>query len=203
MDSLESEAASSVFFELVLGVDTPRQIADSLRETPPSVIEQLHQLQKAGFVRLGRKEGKFQHYEINWDRFMKECLDWAPHLTNAIVIASTERDEREYAKLEKLKKDLRKNKYFQTLFMNYFRRVAEMRQRVDVYLIDTNFDTISAAIGVFEESLIRLFPSLKKEGKGAAKFLSLIETWVNAVSRSLLFRQGPVEESFKEIEKTS
>lgn len=49
------------------GINNPKNIAGALEVKPPSVIYQLHRLKHVGFVKIGEKEGKVQHYEIDWE----------------------------------------------------------------------------------------------------------------------------------------
>jgi len=62
-------------FKVVLlianGIDNPRSLADALDVKPPTVIYQLRRLRKVKFVKLGAKEGRIQHYKINWKELGK------------------------------------------------------------------------------------------------------------------------------------
>lgn len=74
IDPLASVGCSEVFFQLLLGRKTPKEISERLRTSPPTVVEHLRRLQGLGVVRLGRKEGKFQPYEVDWEGFAREVL---------------------------------------------------------------------------------------------------------------------------------
>jgi DNA-binding transcriptional regulator GbsR (MarR family) len=54
-----------VFYSLLKGRSTLTDISEDLKITRPSVIEQLRRLQKAGLVKLGTKDGKYQHYRVD------------------------------------------------------------------------------------------------------------------------------------------
>lgn len=56
---------SEVFYSLLRGRSTLTDISEDLKITRPSVIEQLRRLQKAGLVKLGAKNGKYQHYGVD------------------------------------------------------------------------------------------------------------------------------------------
>jgi hypothetical protein len=77
-------------------------------------------------VEIGEKEGKFQHYKINWKRFVDESLNRVPTLSILEFLISTEKKEKSRKRLkmqsESLKKvlgELRENRYFWE-FINIF-----------------------------------------------------------------------------------
>jgi|GEM_PF-3720551 len=63
-----------VLLLIVNGVDNPKSIGEGLGVKPPSVIYQLQRLKRIGLVALGEKEGKIQHYKINWDGLERTFL---------------------------------------------------------------------------------------------------------------------------------
>lgn len=67
---LGNPSTSRVLFLLILGIDSPKQIADRLEIKSPSAIDQLHRLRKIRLVRLGGKSGREQHYELDWERLV-------------------------------------------------------------------------------------------------------------------------------------
>jgi len=69
IDPLASVDCSEVFFQLLLGRTTPKEISEKLGISPPTVVEHLRRLRELGVVRLGGKEGKFQPYEVDWKGF--------------------------------------------------------------------------------------------------------------------------------------
>lgn len=77
VDPFASVSVSEVFFQLVKGNDTPKSISEALGMTPPTVVECLWKLREMGVVELGEKEGKLQHYRINWRRFAEQFLEHA------------------------------------------------------------------------------------------------------------------------------
>lgn len=56
---------SEVFYSLMKGRSTLTDISEDLKITRPSITEQLRRLQKAGIVKLGAKDGKYQNYELD------------------------------------------------------------------------------------------------------------------------------------------
>ena len=53
---------------LLNGKTTPTTLAHEMKIRPPSAIDHLRRLQKFGLVKLGRKEGKKQHYDLDLQR---------------------------------------------------------------------------------------------------------------------------------------
>ena len=51
-DSLTNWGTSKVFYAMILGSTTPKEIAEDLDITPPAVIDQLRRLQKIGIVKF-------------------------------------------------------------------------------------------------------------------------------------------------------
>ena len=54
-----------MFYSLLKGRSTLTDISEDLKITRPSVTEQLRRLQKARLVKLGAKDGKYQHYRVD------------------------------------------------------------------------------------------------------------------------------------------
>ena len=71
------------------GKTTLAQISEHLGITSPSVIEQLRRLQRAGLVKLGEKEGKYQHYEVNSEGLSRLFLDNSTKLLHRALTDST------------------------------------------------------------------------------------------------------------------
>lgn len=63
--ALTNIGTSKVFYSLLNGKTTLTEIAEQLKISRPSVIEQLHRLEKVKLVKLGTKEGRYQHYEVD------------------------------------------------------------------------------------------------------------------------------------------
>jgi DNA-binding CsgD family transcriptional regulator len=59
------------------GINSPIDIAKQMNICPSSVVFHLKRLRKAGYVRYGEKEGKKEHYEINWDGLVGLFLEEA------------------------------------------------------------------------------------------------------------------------------
>lgn len=77
VDPLSNVGTSNVFRELCSGPKNPKKIADALGIRSPPVIEQLRRLQKVGIVRLGRKIGRAQNYEVDWKAFLELFINRA------------------------------------------------------------------------------------------------------------------------------
>ncbi len=58
---------SKVFYSLINSKSTLTEVSEDLKITRPSAVEQLRRLQKAGVVKLGAKNGKYQHYGVNFE----------------------------------------------------------------------------------------------------------------------------------------
>jgi len=55
---------------LLDGKTTPTTLAYELKIRPPSAIDHLRRLQRFGLVKLGRKEGVSQHYDLDIQRLV-------------------------------------------------------------------------------------------------------------------------------------
>jgi len=73
-DPLKSVSASVVLSYLMQGYDTPSAIAKQMHKTSENVIEHLRKLIWADIVAKSKKEGKIQHYIINWEILFKNAL---------------------------------------------------------------------------------------------------------------------------------
>jgi len=106
----EKSPALAVLGEIALGVTTPKHLALSLDKSSPAIMKQLNLLKDIGWVKLGEKKGKFQHYEINWDRVVSFYLSKAPRLQYAAHLSM---------ELHDVRRRLSQNERFKLLFINY------------------------------------------------------------------------------------
>jgi len=189
---LRSSAASSVLFQLIAGRRSPIEISRAVGDSSPAVIRQLWRLRKAGAVKLGEKTGKFQNYDVNWERLVEEAVDRMINLGTAMVLASLSDNVERFNLLEDVKRKLKKNKHFRSLFRLFIEEEAKRRETADVYLITT--ETFQDAIRKFENFLPRLFPSLKKDvaDPEKAELLSLLKTLCEAVEEANDFESIPL-----------
>jgi DNA-binding transcriptional regulator GbsR (MarR family) len=80
---------SEVFYSLIKGKSTLTEISEDLKITRPSVIEQLRRFQKAGLVKLGAKNGKYQHYIVNLDGLSNLFLNQSARLLHLALTRKT------------------------------------------------------------------------------------------------------------------
>lgn len=59
---------------MMQGVDTPTELAETLKIKPPTVMEQLGRLRRIRVVRPGEKTGREQHYVIDWHKLAEETI---------------------------------------------------------------------------------------------------------------------------------
>jgi DNA-binding transcriptional ArsR family regulator len=64
-NALANVGMSKVFYSILNGSTTSKAISQELKITPPSVMEQLHRLRKVKLVKHGKKDGKYQYYEVD------------------------------------------------------------------------------------------------------------------------------------------
>lgn len=179
LDPFASVGVSSVFFKMVLGKTNPKQIADSLETSPPTVMGHLHRLKEIG-VKLGRKEGKEQHYEIDWGRFARAFLQRS--YTLSLLRSSGKKEELE--EMKRVMEELGKSEGFRELLKRYLEKLAENMER-GLYPQRTLWGIVYG----FEDSL-EVLPRLKvklgEKGRGLAE---LLEVWDRHAKR---FRsEGP------------
>ena len=170
---------SKVFYKLLQGVTTPKHIAESLRITSPATIEQLCRLQKVGIVRIGVKAGKFQHYEVNWSRFVETLIDAAPKLNEVYHTLSRLPGYPARPSETRWGSILCKNKYFRGLVVECFSYAATTPSEDEPA-------RICDLIEYFEEALMSMIPFLKRQNiadKEIDELLSSLEHWNSFVKR--------------------
>jgi len=176
-DPFTNWGTSKVFYKLLQGVTTPKGIAESLRITSPATIEQLRRLQKVGIVRIGAKAGKFQHYEINWSRFVETLIDRAPKLNAVYSTLSRLPDYPARPSETRWGSILCENKYFQSLVAKCFSYAATTPSEEEPA-------RICDLVEFFEEALMSTIPFLRKKNitdKERDELLSSLEHWNNFV----------------------
>jgi hypothetical protein len=179
VDPLDNRGTSRAFYALVSGEDTPKDLAQFLKQAPPSVIEQLHRLQKAGVVELGTKTGKFQHYRVNWKRITEEAVERFPLLSEAVMEDTSAEEDFDKAIAKDrdapgLKAELAGNTLFQNMIEAYFREKLGL-------LLEEPVDTpISKAMSDFEDWLFRIFELIRappKTDKDLSHLHDLLANW--------------------------
>jgi len=214
-DPFESLGVSKVFYQLVSGYTTPKKISSNLKIKPPTVVEHLHRLQSTGIVEIGKKKGKYQHYRINWKRFISAFLGRAPALVDNEVLLEVVPDLKEdltgkeikemeenikqdIRLLKKIFKKLEENEYFKKLIKGYFKGLAYDIAELGAYKL-----TLDEAADRFEEAL-RLIPLKKRETKNVklSRLFCLLEKWDKCGEgfRSLSPRSA-FEESVESLKK--
>lgn len=107
---LRNLGTSEVFYSLLRGRSTLTEISEDLGITRPSVIEQLQRLQKAGLVKLGAKDGKYQHYEVEPEGLSNIFLNESTRLLHLALTRKTV-----YPSDKMLKAQLSKQAYWNNL----------------------------------------------------------------------------------------
>jgi hypothetical protein len=166
IDPLASVGCSEVFFQLLLGRKTPKEISERLRTSPPTVV-----------VRLGRKEGKFQPYEVDWEGFAREVL------RRAYTPGILERLEPgRVGRLREILERLGKEEAFLELLRSYFSGLAEEME-------EGRYPrrTVWGALYSLEESLDEA--TRVRAGGGAGRLIKLLGEW--AELRRVADEHGP------------
>ena len=196
-DVLSSRAASDVLFQLIARRRSPIEISHAVGDTSPAVIKQLWRLRKTGIVELAEKTGKFQNYDVIWERLVEEAVGRMVNLATALVLSSLTHNVERYNLLDDVKRKLKKNKHFQSLFKAFMEEEARRRETRDVYLITT--ESFQDAIGKFEKFLPYLFPSLKKDvvEPEKAELLLLLRTLSEAIEEANDFEIIPLKNALQ------
>jgi DNA-binding transcriptional ArsR family regulator len=198
IDPFASVGTSSVFFQIVLGRNTPKEISEATKTKPSSVVEHLNKLVEMGILRQAKREGKFQPYEVDWSRFVRALLEhtYTPQSQEAALKAGMEVEavREEQKRLEAAMEELAKSREFELLVSGYFRRLAE---QMEAGLYPRR--TIWGAIYCFEESLGSLEETQDPRLKPV---VDLLRVWNHCLQRFRRF--GPaacLNQSLREAEK--
>jgi len=113
-DPLSNIGTSKVFYELLAGHKTSKEISEILKVRSSSVLEHLRRLQEIGIVRLGEKRGKFQDYEIDFEKLLSSFIE------RALQEKKTHPSHLYPDETEQLK-SLKDNKYFRIFVTNYLK----------------------------------------------------------------------------------
>lgn len=172
----EKSPALAVLGEIALGATTPKHLAVSLDKSPPAIMKQLNLLKEIGWVKLGEKKGKFQHYEINWDRVVSFYLSKAPRLRYASHFLGG---------VHNLRQRLCQNERFKQLFINYMMERYRTRKALLETLEFSVVPSVPEVMENFEESLIYLLPKIKVESKTKEdkELLMLLKKWTEFASK--------------------
>lgn len=165
IDPLASVGCSEVFFQLLLGRTTPKEISERLGTSPPTVVEHLRRLRELGVVRLGGKEGKFQPYEVDWGGFAREVLRraYTPGILERL-------DPGKAGRLREILGRLGKEEAFLELLRSYFSGLAgEMEEG------RYPKRTVWGAIYSLEESLDEA--ARMRAGGSAGRLIRLLAEW--------------------------
>ena len=194
VDVLSSSAASDVLFQLIAGRRSPIEISRVIGDTSPAVIKQLWRLRKAGIVKLAGKTGKFQNYDVVWERLVEEVVGRMINLSTAIVLASLSHNVERYNLLDGLKRKLKKNEHFRSLFRVFLEEEAKRRETGYVYLITT--ETFQDAVDKFEKFMPGFIPSLKADPE-KAELLSLLKILCDAIEEANNFEAIPLKNALR------
>lgn len=212
--SLSSEATSDVLFSLMRGITNPKEIAEHIGDSPPSVVEQLNKLREAGYVRRAEKQGKIQPYEIDWERLILDAIRASPMLNDGLIARELAgevpltQERRSY--WDVLTTRLWKNHSSRLLIRRYFEAVAKREAKIDVYLtLEYRAGGGSALRGVrtlvevmrdFEQALLKIFPTLKRDifsAKGLVELYDLLKIWYNLILEAVeVLSLRPLQEAF-------
>lgn len=171
-DPFTNVGTSQVFFQMLRGRTNPKAIADALGLQPPPIIQQLRRLQKIEVVRLGKKEGKLQNYDIDMDRFMELFVELAIQEKNTHPLSLHPEEN------DKLR-SLVGNEYFRRFIVYYLLNLGPTQ-------------TISNASREFEDALLhsrslvrpRKFDNIEKQ-----QFFDVMRMWKRIAKEKKTFTE--------------
>jgi hypothetical protein len=196
LDHLANEGTSIVFYHLASGKTRPKEIAESMRLKTPGIIEQLHRLQSSGFVKLGKKIGKDQHYRIEWQRIAVALPKLCPRLGIAVRMARLAGQPR-YAR-RSLTEQLASSKLLPRLIEEYFKNLSEYHRSVGY----AEPVTLLNAFRGIEESLLKLFPKVQIEKiaeSEARELYGLLADWYREAIEVETFESGALKNSLMKL----
>jgi len=171
-DPFTNIGTSQVFFQMLRGRTSPKIIADALGVQPPPIIQQLRRLQKIGIVKLGRKEGKLQNYDIDIDRFL------------TLFIERTIQEKRTHPSSlhpdeNKKLRSLRNNEYFRRFIVSYVLNLGPT-------------ETIDDAAKEFEDALLhsgKLEKPMKFDDVEKQQFFDKMRLWKKTAKKKKTFTE--------------
>ena len=197
LNYLENEGTSNVFYSLLRGNTSPKEIADDLGIKSPSVMEQLERLKELRIVKLDKKEGKYQRYAIDHATFLQLSLyvgssrlklflkrrDWAsiPQARGILEILSLAQDVTPEHCLNRILDPLSGDKCFEQFIFNYVKaRFTHPKDKPK---------TLARMMLEFEEGLKDAFPrrewNKKSRDQQIVSFLRSIEAWYFCLTQSM------------------
>ncbi|RLF10468.1 MAG: hypothetical protein DRJ69_03090 [Thermoprotei archaeon] len=115
--ALRSRETSRVFWALLRSNEkTPLDISLMLRISQSAVVKHLDKLRAVGLVKRGKKVGRYQPYEVDWDRACELLLREAP-IFGPMLESGT---------LKELADRLLSNEHFKKLVREYFTALARI-----------------------------------------------------------------------------
>lgn len=175
LNHLANIGTSIVFYELASGKTRPKEIAESLKMKSPSVVEQLNRLRSTGFVRLGEKIGRNQHYKIDWRHIAATLPQLCPRLGIIVRLVKLAGRPR-YAGRALTQQRLASNKALRRLIEDYLKNLSEYERSVGYAEPVSILDAFKG----MEEALLMLYPALRKgiiEGDEVQDLHALLADW--------------------------
>lgn len=162
---LRSRETSRVFWALLrFDKKTPLDISFMLRISQSAVVKHLDKLRAVGLVKRGKKVGRYQPYEIDWDRVCDLLLREAPVFGPML----------ESGTLKGLADRLLSNEHFKRLVREYFTALARAIDEHGRLRVSPPDLTIQGAIENFE-GWLNVFASKLKENVREPKLKDLVE----------------------------
>ena len=195
-DPMGNRVTSYVFFTLVDGPKCPNDLVKVFKTKHQTVSDHLYRLVSIGIVRRGRKEGKRQYYEIDWDRFSSTFLEEAAR--QAVAIG-------EWGTLKEIAGMLEKNRCAKEMAVSFIRSYFEFaftddgRFLPDVFF-DLSDDTLLGLAAFFGDSLPDVYDeirNIKAPGKDEAEFIGILKRWKEIVIPSCTTKEIALKEVVK------
>lgn len=180
MNVLSHEGASKVFYELAAGRKTPKDLSKALSVRPPTVAEQLAKLEKTKLVIRGKKEGKFQEYEVDWAEVAKVSLNHFPELDAVLGIYADPDHGIEDVDVRRLllhfKERLATNEAYIEFVSHYFISLADVISPEGY----NELPNIEEAFEQLENAILRLFTLIRpppKSNNALRELYEFLEIW--------------------------
>lgn len=168
-DPFNNKGTSRVFYKLLSGLNTTKEISSSLMVRPPSVTEHLRRLQEIGIVQTGKKKGKFQEYEINPRKFLDLFIQRA-------IREKATHPSSIYPEEIKMLQSLRNNELFKDFVFKYLCQ----NQTVSVNELAKEFED-----GLLHSSTLdrkRIFVNSEKQ-----QFFEMLQKWKKVAKKKMTF----------------
>ena len=204
-DPMANKVTSKVFYSLIEGPKTPKELTKVFKTRHQTVSDHVYRLVKIGIVRKGRKEGKNQYYEIDWDAFASEFLDrsFSSKLEVSTALKHIPRKNAD------ILKRMKGNGILRDIATDYLKEYYEISSTDDGEFLPVNFllsehRTLHELAGYFCDSIPFIYERLSssKAQTGETKaLLQLLDEWKRSTIPSTTAEKTALEEAINRFRK--